>query len=335
MTNTIVIVGTNKGAFIYAGDKSRRDWAISAPHMPGWEVSALHMDRGKPPRIYAGTTHHSFGATIRVSDDHGRSWREMEARPQHSKESGFKSERIWQIANGHSSEPQTIYAGLADAGLFVSCDRAESWQEVSALSHIPNRAGWFPGNGGLCLHTILVDPKDAKRMWVAISAVGVFRTTDGGESWHECNNGLPKMETGVKENPTCCCVHKVVLDPKNSNTLFMQFHGGVFKSTDGADSWQRIESGLPGNFGFPMVISARGELFIAPLEADEKRYFKDGKFAIYRSRDAGISWTAQTKGLPSEPQYVGVLRDAMAADTLEPAGVYVGTTMGEVFSTSF
>lgn len=194
-----------------------------------------------------------------------------------------------------------------------------------------NVKDWFPGNGGLCLHTILVDPKNAKRMWVGISAVGMFRTRDGGETWTAINNGLPQMPTGAEGSPTCCCPHKPVLDPRDANTLYMQFHGGVLGSTDAGDSWHPIENGLPGNFGFPLVISNRGELFICPLQADEQRFFKDGEFRFYKSTNGGDAWTPMSKGLPGQPQFVSVLRDAMAVDAHDLAGVYVGTTMGELW----
>jgi photosystem II stability/assembly factor-like uncharacterized protein len=173
-------------------------------------------------------------------------------------------------------------------------------------------------------------------MWVAISAVGMFRTNDGGESWTPCNNGLPQMPTGTEGSPMCCCPHKPVLDPRDSNRLYLQFHGGVLRSNDAGESWHPIENGLPGNFGFPMVISKKGEIFICPLQSDEQRFFKYGKLRVYRSTNGGDSWSASSKGLPSEgdPQFVSVLRDAMACDEHDPAGVYVGTTMGEVWASN-
>ena len=328
-SGTVVMVGTGKGAFFFRGDPSRKDWSLSGPHLAGWEISALHMDRGG--RIYAGTTHYSYGATFRVSDDMGKTWTELPGRPQYPESGGRKVKRIWQLTDGHPSERDTLYCGIDEAGLFVSRDRGNTWNEVTGLTRGQKTEEWFPGGGGLCLHTILVDPNNARRMWVAISAVGMFRTTDGGETWTSCVAGLPTMPTGAEGTPECCCVHKVVLHPRDSNTLYMQFHGGVFRSTDGGDSWQKIENGLPGNFGFPMAISRRGELFVAPLQSDEQRFFKDGRFAVYKSTNGGERWTAMTSGLPSDPQYVSVLRDAMACDPHEPAGVYVGTTMGEVW----
>lgn len=333
MSNTVVIVGTNKGAFIYKGDKSRREWAISAPHMPGWEVSALHLDPGG--RIFLGTTHYVYGATFRVSDDMGQTWNELKGRPAYPEESGRKVKRIWQIMTS-PADKNTLLCGVDEAGLFVSRDRGETWNESKALTSGSDVKDWFPGNGGLCLHSILVDPKNAKRMWVGISAVGMFRTTDGGESWKPINNGLPQMPTGAEGSPTCCCPHKPVLDPRDSNTLYIQFHGGVLRSTDAGNSWHPIESGLPGNFGFPMVISQKGEIFICPLQADEQRFFKDGKLRVYKSSNRGESWSATTKGLPTDrdPQFVSVLRDAMAVDAHDPAGVYVGTTMGDVWASN-
>ena len=303
---------------------------MSGPHLGEWEVSSLHGDP-RSGRTFAGTCSHVYGTTIRVSDDDAKTWRQIEKGPAYSKESGFALNRIWQIVPGHSSQPGTLYAGVDEAGLFVSRDNGESWNEVSSLSRHPTRPYWMPGNGGLCLHTILVDPNDGRRIWVGISAVGVFRSDDGGESWKMCNNDLPVLFTGSREEEVCRCVHKMVLDPQTPGTLYMQYHGGVFRSTDAGDSWQSIESGLPGNFGFPMCITRRGELFVAPLVGDCHRVFKDGKICLYRSRDGGESWQPQTRGFPPPPQFVGVLRDAMAADQCDPPGVYFGTTMGEVF----
>ncbi|MGH7177482.1 MAG: exo-alpha-sialidase [Tepidisphaeraceae bacterium] len=330
--SNVVMIGTNKGAFTFASDASRKNWTLAGPHLGGWEVSALHVHshNGKP-RLLVGTTHFVYGATIRISDDMGQTFREIEASPKYASDSGRALKRIWQIAPGHASEPRTLFAGVDEAGIFVSRDGGETWTEMSGLTKGRNTKDWFPGNGGLCLHTILVDPNDKMRMWVAISAVGCFRTTDGGETWTECNKNLPTMPTGVEGTPECCCVHKVVIDPRNSDTLYMQFHGGVFKSTNAAESWQKIENGLPGNFGFPIVITKRGDLFIAPLQADEQRYFKDGKFQVYKSTDQGATWAPRSKGIPAEARFAGVLRDAMSVDSHEPAGIFVGTTMGEVF----
>jgi photosystem II stability/assembly factor-like uncharacterized protein len=259
---------------------------------------------------------------------------QFEGRPQYPKEKRWELKKIWQLAPGHPSEPDTVWAGVDEAGLFVSRDRGQSWNEISSLTSDPGRAKWFPGNGGLCLHTILIDPKNKERMWVGISAVAAFRTDDGGGSWKNLNRDLPSLATGSDEPENLCCVHKMVLDPKNSNTLYMQYHGGVMRSTDAGDSWTKIENGLPGNFGFPMVVTKSGELFIAPLTADENRVMKDGKLQLYRSKDSGNSWQPTSKGLPTEPQFVGVLRDAMAVDSLDAPGVYFGTTMGELFASN-
>lgn len=322
-----VIVGTVKGVFLYESDHKRGKWTIT-PSLPGWEIYSVLGVNG---RIYAGTSHYSYGPTIRVTSNKGKTWKQLEARPEYPKESGFKLNKIWQLVSGNPSEKNTIYAGVDEAGLFVTRDGAKSWSELSALTRDPSRAKWFPGNGGLCLHTILIDPNDKNRIVVGISAVGVFKTADGGQSWKNCNRDLPALPTGSDDKSVICCVHKMVMDPTNPDTLYMQYHGGVFKSSDCADSWTRIESGLPGNFGFPMVITKDGDLFVVPLESDEKRMMREGKFRVYRSSNGGKKWTALTKGLPKEPKYVGVLRDAMAVDPCATPGVYVGTTMGEVF----
>lgn len=327
-----ILVGTNKGAFFYRSDASRRNWTLTGPHLAGWEVYSLLGDSRHGNRIYAGTSHFVYGPSIRVSDDGGATWTEIENSPRCAPESGFALKRIWQIVPGHASQPETLYAGVEEAGLFVSRDGGQSWEEVAALTQHPSRPGWFPGNGGLCLHTILIDPADPRRIWVGISAVGVFRTEDGGSSWHLCNRGLPPVPTGEGNPEIGRCVHKMVLDPCAPNTLYMQFHGGVFRSIDGADSWIPIETGLPGNFGFPMVITAAGRLYVIPLISDEQRFVRDGNLRVFRSENRGEHWEAVGNGLPEEAHYVGVLRDSMAVDSLEPAGIYLGTTMGEVYA---
>lgn len=323
-----LLVGTAKGAFFYHSDADRREWRMTGPHLGGWEVYSLLGDP-RNGRIYAGTSHFVYGPTIRVSDDLGENWEQLPESPRYPQESGFNLQKIWQITPGHASQPDTLYAGVQEAGLFASHDGGTTWEELSALTQHPTRPSWFPGAGGLCLHTILVDPTNPLRIWIAISAVGVFRTTDGGETWKVCTNGIPMAATGMPDNGVGRCVHKVAMDPADPDTLYMQYHGGVFKSTDGADSWTRIEHGLPGNFGFPMCISQSGALYLIPLD-DETRYVEDGKLRVYRSDDKGESWHALDSGLPDQ-QYVGVLRDAMAVDPYDPAGIYFGTTMGELF----
>lgn len=329
-----VLVGTTRGAFFFHAAADRRNWEMTGPHLDGWEIYSLCGLNGNgsgSTRILAGTSHFVYGPTIRVSEDLGATWTQVEAGPRYSEESGFKINRIWQIVPGHATEPDTLYAGVDEAGLFASRDGGTTWDEVTGLTQHETRDEWAPGNGGLCLHTILVDPSNAQRMWVGISAVGVLRTEDGGRSWQTCNQGLPQLATGIRTQEVGRCVHKLALDPKDPDTLYCQFHGGVFKSTDAADSWQPIESGLPSNFGFPMGVSTGGDLFVVPLESDMQRHVKDGRLLVYRSQDGGAHWAPTGEGLPEQPHYVGVLRDALAVDTLEPAGIYFGTSMGEVF----
>jgi photosystem II stability/assembly factor-like uncharacterized protein len=331
LSTTTLLVGTARGAFIFHSSDDRKTWRMTGPHLDGWEVYSLY---GCPRtgRIVAGTSSYVYGPTIRVSDDQGQTWRQIERSPAYGADRGFKLQRIWQIVPGHASEPGTLYAGVEDAGLFVSRDNGENWTEVEGLTNHPSRPHWFPGGGGLCLHTIVPDATDPKTLTVGISAAGVFRTRDGGASWDRCNKGLRVVATG--EDPAADvahCVHKIVPCPKGTGTLFMQYHGGVYRSDDAADSWQAIETGLPGNFGFPMVATPDGSLFVIPLEADERRHVPAGKLRVFRSRDGSTWQPAGDAGLPTDPQYVGVLRDAMAADRRDPAGVYFGTSMGELF----
>ena len=344
-----VLVGTTKGAFFFHSDVERQNWQLTGPHLDGWEIYCLASpsEAKQPPeevfskgnnspanynnRIYAGTSHFVYGSTIRFSDDLGANWHQVEAGPRYSKESGLTLNRIWQIVPGHPSEPATLFAGVEPAGLFVSRDNGITWEEVSGLSQHPTRQEWGPGNGGLCLHTILIDPNNPRRMWIGISAVGVFRTDDGGQNWKTCNQGLHQAVTGIPNEEVGRCVHKLVLDPVDSNILYCQFHGGVFKSTDAGDHWQAIEEGLPGNFGFPMVVTPNGDLFVIPLESDMLRHVPNGSLQVFCSRNRGKSWSSSGQGLPDSGHFVSVLRDAMATDSIEPSGIYLGTSMGEVF----
>jgi photosystem II stability/assembly factor-like uncharacterized protein len=330
MASILLLVGTAKGIFAYRTDADRKSWTMSGPFLPGWEVySVLRDGRG---RWIAGTSHYAYGATFRVSDNDGESWDQLPSRPEYDKESGFQMKRIWQIEQ-HPSEPDTLFAGVEDASLFVSRDRGGSWQELTGLTRTEGRKNWFPGGGGLCLHTILVEPKNPQNLYVGISAVGVFRSRDGGVTWTNHNHSLSKLPTGSPDIESACCVHKMVLDPTTSGRLFMQYHGGVYVSTDAAVTWTRIENGLPSNFGFPMVITHKGELFVVPLISDEQRMFGGEQMRVFKSTDAGQSWQPKTSGLPAS-SFSSVLRDAMAVDSMPTPGVYLGTTSGEVFASA-
>ena len=331
-----LLVGTNKGLFIYSSDVNRREWSLSGPFLSGWEVYSILGDSRQGHRIFAGTSHAAYGATIRMSNDMGESWTQIEQGPSYSKESGFSLNRIWQLVPGGTMEPKTLYAGVEEAGIFVSRDSGVSWQELDALTKHPTRPGWFGGAGGMCLHTIIIDPHNPLRIWVAISAVGVFRSEDGGQSWVACNHGLARVPTGQPYEEVGYCIHKMVIDPNQPDTLYMQEHGGVFKSIDGGDHWISIEDGLTlkeGDypFGFPICLSPTGDLFLIPLESSEQRTMRGGKLLVYGMLEGEHRWEPIGDVVPEEQKHVSVLRDAMSVDSMDPYGLYFGTTSGEVF----
>ena len=333
MARVLVMVGTVKGAFFFFSNEARQDWTIEGPLLKGWEVSNLTLDRRRAPTVYAGVGHYVYGPTIQVSHDFGRNWIQQEHGPRYGEGSGHKLNRIWCVVPGHASEPEVLYAGVDEAGLFVSRDGGVHWREVEGLSRHPTRGEWGPGAGGLCCHTVLVDPSDKDRIWVGISAVGVFRTDDGGATWKVRNEGLPVAAESKEFDNIGSCVHRMVQSPDDPQVLYQQNHQGVFRSTDSADSWQPIQVGLPSTFGFPMVMHPGDSktLYTLPLESDEYRFFIEGKPTVYRTRDGGESWHPLRHGMPRGHSYVGVLRHALAADGLAQCGIYFGTSGGQIY----
>lgn len=326
----VLALGTVKGVFLYRSDASRTAWQLSGPHLPGMEVFSVGGDvaRGK---LIVGTEQWGQGPTVRLSDDGGATWRGAARDPRFAEGATGTLKHIWQIVPGHPSQPGTWYAGADDAALFCSRDDGDTWDEVVGLGRHPTRSRWMPGAGGLCLHSIVVDPQRPERLWVGISAVGVLRSDDAGVTWHLCNQGLPNVAPEfVPDEDMGRCVHRLALDPVVPDALVLQFHFGVYRSLDGGDSWTKISAGLPHDFGFPLAVTPR-DLFVVPLVSDGYRVVPDGVFKVWRSSDRGRSWKALTRGLPERDCYVGVLRDAMAADALDPAGVYLGTSGGEVY----
>lgn len=334
MSQVVVMLGTAKGAFLCFSDEERREWRIEGPLLKGWEVTTLTLDTRRRPVLWAGVTSYVYGPHLQRSDDLGKSWTQIEKGPAYSEDSGVKLERVWNVTPGRESEPERLWCGVAEAGLFRSDDGGDSFEPVPGLNQHATRAAWSPGAGGLCCHTILLDPNSPERMWVGISAVGVFRSDDGGESFAVKNQGLVIVVPNEESPEVGSCVHKMVLAPESTDTLYQQNHRGLFRSRDAGDSWQMMNQGVPSTFGFPIVMHPRqsSTLWVVPQESDEYRLFLDGKATVYQTRDGGDSWRAQRTGLP-ENNFSGVLRGAMATDPLDPCGVYFGTTGGQVFYT--
>ncbi len=319
------ILGTAKGAFVARSDQGRSSWTIEEPLFKGWKVTASGRD--ETGNYFVATASDVYGPALHVSKDL-KNWRQIENGPAWPKDSDRKLNQIWTLHLG----PGRFYAGVDVAGLFASDDGGESWSPVEALNEHPTRPSWGPGAGGLCAHAILVDPSNTDRVWCGISAVGVFRTEDGGRTWHPKNQGIPVVLEDKKHKDVGFCVHGLAAEPDDANTIYRREHVGMFRSRDGGDNWERIENGLPSWFGFPVVIDRRSRtLFVHPMESDEYRMPTDGKFRMFRSRDGGDSWESLSKGLPQKSAYMGVLRGALDVDHLDPCGVYVGTTAGTVY----
>jgi len=345
MSGVRVLVGTRKGAFILTSP-DRLVWEVSRPHFPGWEVYHVAGSPVDPDRLYASQSTGWFGQLIQRSDDGGLTWGPVGNDFSYAGVPGthqwydgtphpWEFARVWHLEPS-LTERDTVYAGVEDAALFRSTDAGATWLEVRGLREHGSGSHWQPGAGGMCLHTIILDPRDAKRMFVAISAAGVFRTDDAGQSWQPVNKGLlsdgipsPAAEVGH-------CVHNLAMHPSRPDTLFMQKHWDVMRSDDAGGNWTEVSGDLPTDFGFPISVHSHEPetVYVVPITSDSEHFPPEGKLRVYRSRTGGNSWEALTNGLPQENCYVNVLRDAMDVDTMAECGVYFGTTGGQVYASA-
>jgi photosystem II stability/assembly factor-like uncharacterized protein len=343
MSGVRVLVGTKKGAFILTSDGARKTWDVSGPHFAGWELYHLKGSPADPNRLYASQCSGWFGQLIQRSDDGGKTWQPVGNQFTYDGVPGthqwydgtphpWEFARVWHLEPS-LTDPDTVYAGVQDAALFRSTDGGTSWHELRGLREHGSGPSWQPGAGGLCLHTILLDPTNADRMYIAISAAGAFRTDDGGKTWAPINRGLnsggiPKPEAEVGH-----CVHHIAMNSARPNVLFMQKHWDVMRSDNSGDSWHEVSGNLPTDFGFAIDVHAHEPetIYVVPIKSDSEHFPPEGNLRVFRSRSGGNEWEPLTKGLPQSNCYVNVLRDAMAVDSLDSCGVYFGTTGGQVY----
>jgi serine/threonine protein kinase len=332
--DSLLLVGTTKGAFMLRSNAQRNRWEVGGPYFHGHTIYAMAYDgRAGQHRIWA-STHSYWGTLLRSSDDFGKTWTNpQQATIRFPQDTGISLQNIWQIALGRPEEPNVLYCGVEPAALFETRDAGESWSLVRGLFDHPHRPRWAPGNGGLALHTIVLDPANHQRMYVAISAGGVYRTSDGGSTWTAQNRGIRAMFMPDRYPEFGQCIHKIALHPGRPERLFLQNHWGLYRSDDGADTWTDIANGVPSDFGFAVVAHPRNPdcIYIVPVESDEFRCSCDGRLRVYRTRNAGASWEPLSRGLPQKGAYETVLRDAMTADCLDPMGIYFGTRSGQLF----
>jgi BNR/Asp-box repeat len=346
MTGVRVLVGTRKGAFILASDAGREKWDVSGPHFGGWEIYHVAGSPANPDRLYASQSTGWFGQLMQRSDDGGATWTPVGNEFAYTGEPGnhlwydgtprpWEFKRVWHLEPS-LSDPDTVYAGVEDAALYRSTDAGQTWQELPGLREHTSAPYWQPGAGGMCLHTIVLDPAEAGRMFVAISAAGVFASDDEGQTWRPVNRGLHSEGIPDPDGEVGHCVHRIARHPSRPGVLFMQKHWDVMRSDDAGESWREISGDLPSDFGFAIDVHAHEPetIFVVPIKSDSEHYPPDGKLRVYRSRTGGNEWEALTDGLPQSDCYVNVYRDAMAVDTLDECGVYFGTTGGQVYASA-
>jgi hypothetical protein len=346
MNGVRILVGTRKGAFILTSDTQREHWEINGPHFAGWEIYHLKGSPMNPDRLYASQSSGWFGQVIQRSDDGGITWAPVGNKFVYEGSPGthqwfdgsqrpWEFKRVWKLEPSLTN-PEVVYAGVEDAALFRSSDGGQTWQEFEGLRHAKGHL-WSPGAGGMCLHTIIQDPVDPGRIYTAISAAGVFRTDDGGQTWKPVNHGLqsnyelpdPNAEVGH-------CVHSITIHHARPNVLFMQKHWDVMRSDNAGESWYEVSGNLPSDFGFAIAVHAHEPetIYVVPIKSDSEHYPPEGMLRVYRSRTGGNEWEPLTIGLPQSNCYVNVLRSAMAVDSLDPCGVYFGTTGGQVYASA-
>lgn len=346
MSEVRVLVGTRKGAFILTADGKRESWDIEGPHFGGWEMFHLKGSPADSNRIYASQSTDWFGQVMQRSDDGGQTWETIGNEFAYEGEAGthmwydgtphpWEFKRVWHLEPS-LTDPDTVYAGVEDAALFRSTDGGQTWRELEGLRGHGTGPNWQPGAGGLCLHTIILDESDPQKIYIAISAAGAFRSDDGGQEWRPINRGLKSEYLPEPEAEIGHCVHHIAMHPDRPGVLFMQKHWDVMRSDDGGDSWYEISGDLPTDFGFAIDVHAHEPetVYVVPIKSDSEHYTPEGKLRVYRSRSGGNEWEPLTEGLPQSNCYVNVLRDAMAVDTLDPCGIYFGTTAGEVYGSA-
>jgi photosystem II stability/assembly factor-like uncharacterized protein len=346
MSGIRVLAGTRKGAFVLTSDAKRERWDVSGPHFAGWEMYHVTGSPADPSRLYASQSTGWFGQLIQRSDDGGATWQPMGNQFEYDGVPGthqwydgtphpWEFARVWHLEPS-LTDPDTVYAGVEDAALFRSVDGGGTWQELPGLRTHDTAPSWQPGAGGMCLHTIILDPRDPARIFVAISAAGVFRTDDAGKTWRPVNRGLLTDGIPDQDAEVGHCVHNLAMHPARPDVLFMQKHWDVMRSDDAGESWQEISGNLPTDFGFPIDVHAHepDTLYVVPIKSDSEHFPLDGQLRVYRSRSGGNEWEPLTNGLPQRDCYVNVLRDAMAVDSLDECGVYFGTTGGQVYASA-
>lgn len=333
--HVIIAVGTKKGLFLLTS-ADRQSWDIKGPLLRGHRIYSAIIDPRNNYRLFAADNGDFFGSFLRYSDDFGETWLEPEHGLQFSQESGEKLNAIWLIEPGRTTEPGVLYAGVDPANLWISTDGGLNWELNDGLTTHPTRSRWEPGGAGLCLHSIIPDPSNADRMWVAVSAVGCLRTDDAGKSWTFANKNVRADFQPMNYPEFGQCVHHLIHNPTQPDVLYQQNHCGIYKSTNAGEDWIDIQQNLPSSFGFPMALDAHHpETLYTVVEDTETRQNIGDQFTVYRSENAGEHWEALTQGLPGGPGVgLGVLRQALCTDMKDPCGVYVGTTTGQIFASA-
>jgi photosystem II stability/assembly factor-like uncharacterized protein len=346
MSGVRVLVGTRKGAFILTSDGKRKQWDIAGPHFGGWELYHLKGSPVDPNRLYASQASGWFGQVVQRSNDGGKTWEPVNNKFAYEGETHthqwydgtphpWEFKRVWHLEPS-LTDPDVVYAGVEDAAMFKSVDGGASWQEQPGLRNSRTGSQWTPGAGGLCLHTIVIDPSNHSRIYIAISAAGAFRTDDGGQTWKPITKGLYSKYIPNPEAEVGHCVHRIAMHRSRPNTLFMQKHWDVMRTDNAGEQWTKISGNLPTDFGFVIDVHAHEPetIYVVPIKSDSEHYPLDGKLTVYRSRSGGNEWEPLTKGLPQRDCYVNVLRDAMSIDALDTCGVYFGTTGGQVYASA-